>query len=702
VEVIGYADATSSPVPLRGTAYAADYPAPPDATVTVYRDEFGAIRYSDRSFTDLVEAAFDRHKAREREGPKPPVHTYSGRIFDLPAPPANEVELAYQEQMRRVEEVRRQRPELSVAEALVEVERYGAGEPQTAAPTPAPADCHVEHYGADRIAQVRRRLSNLDFIAKDPAHAYQAHAEKAALLERYGSHLGGKDRSDNPGVCVAFWVPSKVASKLTIPGAVPADELHVTLAYLGRRSRFADWELDSIAGIVKQVAAEFSPMAYSVTGSGSFPASDSSDGKNVVFAKVESEDLLVFRRHLVARLADAGFVADDKHGKYVPHVTAAYIKPGSPLPELEVKGGRIEVPAREVVLAIGDSRKTFTLSGKRELYSATLDRARTVLYGLAAARYASTAAGDDFRRSHTGFITLPTPPELLQDRTWRNAKAPSADVGLARLPSQTARPAGRSLFASIHRIMARGRQVAGQLGATGGNGGQSDRFMRGLAAAVAQRKAGASPSASGGEGKPPGGPGGAGVAVPVVKPPAGGGPARAAAVAPTPAPAPDPRAGMPSQARADTTSDHTFLDLDLGGTKAPDPAGRPSQMRPDRTTDVGAPRPTPALSNSPAEILDGLPETRPAGIFSPGQSSKGQMARQNNANPQQTALRKIQSFINPPLDSIGGKESRSGLQMQPGSAGLKPVTNPAPPVSGLPRKTRSQEDRSRDGSNSIV
>jgi hypothetical protein len=526
--IVSYTDSTSSPVPLRSTAHGRNYPAAPGSTPTVHYDSDGRVRYSDQSFVALVEDAVKRQKAADlaedhspgwvaprdprlgpgdRDGLGAAIERYDGNIFDRPPAPASETELAYREQVRRVEEVRRQRPGLSVSEALAEVTRYGAGEPQVkeeppaAAPTPAPVALQSGQYASDL----------------------------RWLVERYG----------------------------------PAH------------------------------------------------------------------------------------------------------------------------PPRE--------------------------------------RYASTAAGDEFRKANTGFITLPTPPELLQDKTWRNAKAPSADVGAGRLPSQTSRPGGGSLSASIGRVLAKGRQVAGQLEAAGGNGRQGDRVMRGLAAAVAQRKAAGSPSMPGGDGKPPGG---AGVTIPVPnKPPGGGGPARAAAAVPTPAPAPasapDPRAGWPSQMRADRTSDHSFLDPDPGPPKAPaspvstgrtatlipkapDPSRLPSQARADKTSDVGAPRPMPALTSDPAPTMGDLPETRPAGILSPGQSSKGQMARQNTVSAPARAAKMTAEAVMPKQDSIGGRESRSGLQSQPGSAGLKPITDPRPPVSASPRPTRSERDRAATGISSIV
>jgi hypothetical protein len=175
---------------------------------------------------------------------------------------------------------------------------------------------------------------------------------------------------------------------------------------------------------------------------------------------------------------------------------------------------------------------------------------------------------------------------------------------------------------------------------------------------------------------------------------------------------------MPSQARADKTTDHTFLDLDPGPPKAPaspvstgrtatlipnapDPAGRPSQMRADKTSDIGAPRPMPSIANNPAPTMGDLPTTQPAGILTPGQSTRGSMARQNDASPQQIALKKVQSFINPPSDSIGGSESRSGLQSAPGQGGIKPIAS-KPPVSASPVQTRAAQDRSRSGTAAIV
>jgi hypothetical protein len=513
-------------VPLRSTPYCRNYPAAPDSNPTVYYDDAGKIRHSDQSLRELVAASIEKHKAAhlsedcspgwvaprdprlgpgDRDGLGAAIQKYNGDIFDRPPAPADEVELAYAETMRRVEEVRRERPGLSVSEALAEIERYNACEPiareesPAAAPTPAPVDLQAGRYDA----------------------------ELRWLVERYG------------------------------------------------------------------------------------PAS----------------------------------------------------------------------PSRE--------------------------------------RYSSTAAGEDFRKANTGFISLPTPGELLQDKTWRNAKAPTADVGTGRLPSLTGRPVGgSSLSASIGRIVARGRQVAGQLGAAGGN----DRGVaaaRGIVAEIARRKAGASPSTSGGESKPPGGPGGFGVTIPVPSKPPGGGPARAAAAVPTPAPAPDPRAGMPSQARADRTSDADLADIVVVRPKAPaspgrtatlipppppasNPAGRPSQMRPDRTSDVGAPRPTPSLTSNPAPLMGDLPETQPAGFATPGQSMQGSMARQNTISAPARAAKMTAEAILPKQDSIGGREGKSGLQSAPGSAGLKPITDPRPPVSASPRPTRSERDRAATGTGAII
>jgi hypothetical protein len=47
------------------------------------------------------------------------------------------------------------------------------------------------------------------------------------------------------------------------------------------------------------------------------------------------------------------------------------------------------------------------------------------------------------------------------------------------------------------------------------------------------------------------------------------------------------------------------------------------------------------------------------------------------------------------LKAIRAKYAGSGLQMQAGSAGLNPITDPQPNVSALPRKTRKQEDMER-------
>lgn len=193
-----------------------------------------------------------------------------------------------------------------------------------------------------------------------PAELYRT--EKAAAGaegEEAGELLAKPPAYD---VIVGFWIPADVGAAIAIPGGVPVDQLHLTLAYLGK---IAELPKDGARLAVEAVAAyaeSATPFHGVISGIGRFNASSTSDGMDVFYASVDAPGLLEFRQGLVDALKAAGLPVSEKHS-FTPHITLAYIAADSDIPvqriptqQMEFTGVTVAVGADEHYIApIGPS-----------------------------------------------------------------------------------------------------------------------------------------------------------------------------------------------------------------------------------------------------------------------------------------------------------------------------------------------------------
>jgi 2'-5' RNA ligase len=159
------------------------------------------------------------------------------------------------------------------------------------------------------------------------------------------------------GVMVGLWVPVVAAGQLAQPGGEELTELHLTLAYLGKG--LSRGLVSKLQGVCATCAALHPPLAGRVVGTGRFPPSDSSDGKEVIFARPEIPGLERFREELVRRLKAAGGPVRENF-KYNPHITLAYVQPGAQLP---VTTSQVPLRFHDLVFAIGPDRRLLPFGG---------------------------------------------------------------------------------------------------------------------------------------------------------------------------------------------------------------------------------------------------------------------------------------------------------------------------------------------------
>lgn len=142
-----------------------------------------------------------------------------------------------------------------------------------------------------------------------------------------------REGAGHSGMFIGLFLPPEVATLLALPDGEPAEALHVTLFYskagdIGQRMRAAQE--------AEHMFAQAGPIQATLGGIGRFSASESSDGKDVIYVSVDSPQLQRFREALVARLTQVGVPVDTTHG-FTPHVTIKYVDPSEPTPFTRVQ-----------------------------------------------------------------------------------------------------------------------------------------------------------------------------------------------------------------------------------------------------------------------------------------------------------------------------------------------------------------------------
>ncbi|PIG96914.1 2'-5' RNA ligase family protein [Deinococcus sp. UR1] len=163
------------------------------------------------------------------------------------------------------------------------------------------------------------------------------------------------------GIIIALAVPADAARRAAVPDGLPADEMHVTLAYLGTTDQQTDAvPLLNLAHALSDLADHTPPVTAHFGGPGKFLGV--AGGKDAAYLSVDAPQLPQLREATVRAAQQAGMTVDTTHG-FTPHVTLTYQEPGTPHPREQKIDDPFAFPT--LGLWIGGSRVSFPLRAPR-------------------------------------------------------------------------------------------------------------------------------------------------------------------------------------------------------------------------------------------------------------------------------------------------------------------------------------------------
>lgn len=181
---------------------------------------------------------------------------------------------------------------------------------------------------------------------------------------------GAAPASNGQGVAIVLPVPKADADALVIEGGLTAAELHLTLAYLGKRDTVDAETVARLKRALKAWTQGKAPIPSLIGGIGRFcgPAEEG----DPVIALVDAPRLIE-RGSLLKTVRDAGGTVSMKHG-FTPHVTLAYVKADEDLPIQRMTPREVTFDTLE--LWLGDFEHTsFTLDADYDTAAASMRRA---------------------------------------------------------------------------------------------------------------------------------------------------------------------------------------------------------------------------------------------------------------------------------------------------------------------------------------
>jgi 2'-5' RNA ligase len=212
----------------------------------------------------------------------------------------------------------------------------------------------LDEGSLDRVrAATARRLSSgasVDSGVLAKALPYAPGPIATRWMANRQPQIEGKAAEDfTDGIMVALKIPDSLAEILAVPDGQPAEELHITLAFLGETTDVQDDSdfLLRLLGAVRDAAGHQQKMSGMLSGIGRFTGDDT----DVFYLSADIPGLEDFRHSLYEALTEADIEPNRKHG-FTPHVTLAYLSRDAELPWHRLDTRPVEFTEVHVVYGI--------------------------------------------------------------------------------------------------------------------------------------------------------------------------------------------------------------------------------------------------------------------------------------------------------------------------------------------------------------
>lgn len=172
----------------------------------------------------------------------------------------------------------------------------------------------IGHVGPHNYDDAIKRLTSLtDYFSR----ALQPAPADGDLIQRQSAAVSHDD-----GVMVAFVPPPEVAAQLALHGGQMADDLHITMAYLGNVSDYTPEQLALLPQLVSAWAMRQKPVTIRIAGVGTF--NNTYKDQHVLWAHPDIPGGVRMHVSLADNLEQYGFRLPSEHG-WTPHMTLQFV-----------------------------------------------------------------------------------------------------------------------------------------------------------------------------------------------------------------------------------------------------------------------------------------------------------------------------------------------------------------------------------------
>lgn len=137
-----------------------------------------------------------------------------------------------------------------------------------------------------------------------------------------------------PRTSMIAWKPRDYERhRIAVPNGTPADDVHMTMIYLGDTANFSAEDQRTIIGVVTQVAQKYTKIRGHMNRLGRFY---NDDDEHPLWISGDFPGLRELREDLVRELKEAGIEWEDTYPDWTPHVTIGEIPAEDDMPAISI------------------------------------------------------------------------------------------------------------------------------------------------------------------------------------------------------------------------------------------------------------------------------------------------------------------------------------------------------------------------------